>query len=142
MSINLLFINPRGVLSLLSPASLIYHRWISCSLLMPPLLIVMHKIRCKAAFSRAFSHSIEVLLPCNCPQFGSNKLTIILTGVDASHIDTKYTFKIYKFDCRRRGAHTEREGGRMQQRGKANVISTTWVSLPSSPHRAYPSEQA
>ena len=33
--------------ALLSPASLIYHQWISCNPLKSSLLIVMYKIRCK-----------------------------------------------------------------------------------------------
>ena len=44
--------NPRGFDALFSPASLIYHQWISCNVLMPPLLIVMYKMRCKSAILR------------------------------------------------------------------------------------------
>ena len=71
----------------LSPASLIYHQWISHNPLIPPLLIVMYKIRCKLQFFQSVSPSIEVLLPSNCCQFGSNKLIKILTGLDISYVD-------------------------------------------------------
>ena len=41
--------NPRGFPALPSLTSLIYHQWISCNPLTPPLLIVMYKTRCKTA---------------------------------------------------------------------------------------------
>ena len=41
------FSSPGGHLALLSPTSLIYHRWTSCNPLTPCLLTVMYKIRCK-----------------------------------------------------------------------------------------------
>ena len=41
----------------------------------------------KLPFSEAFSQSIEILLPSNCHQFGSNKLIKILTVLGVSYVD-------------------------------------------------------
>ena len=64
--------------TLLSPAALIYPPCISCKRGTPPPLIVMCRIRHKRTFSGAFSQSVEISFPCNCCQFGSNKLIKIL----------------------------------------------------------------
>ena len=79
--------NPKVSSLCFFPASLIYHQWILCNLLMPPLSIVMYKIRCKMAFSGVSSQSFEILLPGNCHQFGANKLIKILIGLDVSFVD-------------------------------------------------------
>ena len=57
-----------------SPASLIYHQWISWNtpLMFPP-LILLYKISCKFPFFGALSHSVWLSLPSNCCHFGSNK---------------------------------------------------------------------
>ena len=49
----------------------------------------------KLPFSGALSQSVEVLLPGNCRQFGSNKLTQIATGLDISCVDRKKTGRKY-----------------------------------------------
>ena len=61
--------------TLLSAASLIYHRWTSCNPLTPPVLVVMYEIRCGTAILWSICQSVEILLPGNCHQFGTNKLT-------------------------------------------------------------------
>ena len=64
--------NPRGFPALPSLTSLIYHQWISCNPLTLSPLILMYKIGTKLPFPRAFSQWVEILLPRNCCQFGSN----------------------------------------------------------------------
>ena len=59
--------------TLLSPASLVCHQWMSHNPLTPPPLTAMYKIGAKLPFFGVFSQSIEILLPSNY-QFSSNKL--------------------------------------------------------------------
>ena len=54
---------------------LTYHQWTSRNPLMAPPLILTCKIRCYTAILWSISQCIEILLPSNCRQFGSNKLT-------------------------------------------------------------------
>ena len=55
-----------------------YHQWISCNPFTSSPLILMYKVSGKTAILWSISQSIEILLPGNCGQFGSNKLIKIL----------------------------------------------------------------
>ena len=47
----------------------------------------------KLPFSGTFSHSLESLLSGNCRQYGSDKLTKILTRWDVSYLDRRHGFQ-------------------------------------------------
>lgn len=80
----------RDVPALLSPASLVCHRWVSCQPLTSPLWMVVYKTSSELPFSGTFSQSLEILLPGSCQQFGSDKLTkTSFPGLNVSYVDMK-----------------------------------------------------
>ena len=83
----LLFILSQGFHTLLSPTSLVHHQYIACSPLTFSPLILTYKISGKTAIFQSISQSVEILLPGNRCQFGSNKLITVLTGLDVSYAD-------------------------------------------------------
>ena len=95
-ALSVLSTRPRSFPAFLMPHFPFSHLPVSCNPLTSSGLIVMCKIRCKMPFCRAFSQSVEVLLPGNCHRFGSDKLTKILTGLDVSCID-KTTQRMWQF---------------------------------------------
>ena len=64
---------PRDFSSLLSPTSLIYHQWISCTFLTFSPLILSNKMNCNLYSPRHFLNPLRSCFQV-CPQFGSNKL--------------------------------------------------------------------
>lgn len=81
-----LSIRPRDFPTLLSPAFLIYHQWISFLKFSP--LVLIYKISYETAIPHSISQPFEILLPGLTLNSGSNKLFKPLFRFEISFVDT------------------------------------------------------